>query len=94
MRKYAALKKPIRCNGGEIIYKIMLHTTKDGIYLYMYDAPDALECSHDDFYEDMDALHDVWDALVDDNGWIEAADPAEEEQHDAFPAGHATAARK
>ena len=63
MRKYAALKKPIRCNGGEIIYKIMLHTTKDGIYLYKY-------------------------------GWIEAADPAEGEQHDAFPAGHASAARK
>ena len=42
MRKYAALKEPVRCNGGEIIYKIMLHTTKDGIYLYKYDAPDAL----------------------------------------------------
>ena len=52
MRKYAVLKKPVRCNGGEIIYKIMLHTTKDGIYLYKYDAPDALEC--DDFYEDLD----------------------------------------
>ena len=94
MRKYAVLKEPVRCNGGEIIYKIMLHTTKDGIYLYKYDAPDALECAHDDFYEDLDALHDVWDALVDDNGWIETADPAEGEQHDAFPTGHASAAQK
>jgi len=69
----------------------MLHTTKDGIYLYKYDAPDALECAHDDFYEDLDALHEVWDALVDDNGWIETA---EGEQHDAFPTGHASAAQK
>ena len=94
MRKYAVLKEPVRCNGGEIIYKIMLHTTKGGIYLYKCDAPDALECAHDDFYEDLDALHEVWDALVDDNGWIETAAPAEGEQHDAFPSGHASAAQK
>lgn len=94
MRKYAVLKKPVRCNGGEIIYKIMLHTTKDGIYLYKYDAPDALECAQDDFYEDLDALHEAWDALVNDNGWIEVADPAEGEQHDAFPTGHASATQK
>ena len=94
MRKYAVLKKPVRCNSGEIIYKIMLHTTKDGIYLYKYDAPDALKCAHDDFYEDLDALHEAWDALVNDNGWIEVADPAEGEQHDAFPTGHASATQK
>lgn len=46
------------------------------------------------YYEDLDALHEVWDALVDDNGWIETADPAEGEQHDAFPTGHASAAQK
>ncbi|MEX5284917.1 hypothetical protein QCO44_04555 [Selenomonas sputigena] len=42
----------------------------------------------------LDALHEAWDALVNDNGWIEVADPAEGEQHDAFPTGHASATQK
>ena len=53
MRKYAYLKNPQKCNDKEYIYKIMLHTQKEGVYLYEYCSLDAIFCSYDQLYFDV-----------------------------------------
>ena len=55
MRKYAYLKEPLK-QSGRTIYKIMLYETEEGVYLFEYDSPDAVQCASDTFYETMEDL--------------------------------------
>jgi hypothetical protein len=84
MRKYANLKKPFRYDSGDPVYKIMLYETEDGVYLFEYCSPDAVQCSFDRYYESADEVYDDWNGLIDETGWIELEDPLPGCQHDAL----------
>ena len=85
MRKYAYLKNPIQCNKKDFIYKIMLYTSEiDGVYLFKYCSPNAVQSSFDDYYSDLNDLYDDWNDKIDDIGWIDIEDPLPYCQHDAF----------
>jgi hypothetical protein len=84
MRKYAYLKEPLPCNEGSRVFKIMLYETGEGIYLFEYCSPDAVQCSFDRFYDSVEDLYEDWNDLIDDRGWTELDDPLPDCQHDAF----------
>ena len=84
MRKYACLRKPLNCNEGECVYKIMLYESKEGVYLFEYCSPDAILCSSDRCYDSIEDLFEDWDDLIDERGWMEMDDPLPDCQHDAF----------
>lgn len=82
MRKYAYLKEPLK-QSGRTAYKIMLYETEEGVYLFEYDSPDAIQCSADSFYERLEDVPE-FDDLIDERGWIELEDPLPHCQHDAL----------
>ena len=84
MRRYAYLKEPIKCNRKDYVYKIMLHTQNDGVLLYQYCSLDAIQCSYDQFYYNVEDIYDEWNCEIDDRGWLDIEDPLPDCQHDAF----------
>lgn len=84
MRKYAHLKNPLKCNDKDYIYKIMIHTQKDGVYLYEYCSLDANQCSYDIYYDDIEDIYEEWDCRIDERAWIDIEDPLPYCQDDAF----------
>ena len=84
MRKYAYLKEPQKADKRETVYKIMLHETKEGLYLYEYPSLDAIQCSSDRCYDSLEDLYSDWNDLIDERGWFEIDDPLPGCQHDAF----------
>ncbi len=84
MRKYAVLKESIKCNDKDYIYKIMLYKTKNDVYLFQYCSIDAIQCSFDVWYPDVESVYEDWDDKIDEHGWIDIADPLPDCQHDAF----------
>lgn len=84
MRKYAVLKEPIKCNNRDSIYKIMLHQTKNEVFLYQYCSIDAIQCSFDAWYPDIESVYEDWNDEIDEHGWIDIDDPLPDCQHDAF----------
>lgn len=84
MRKYAYLKKPLKCDEGEYIYKIMLYQSEEGVYLFGYCSLDAVIGSSDRFYFLLEDLYEEWNDLIDEKGWIDIEDPLPNCQHDAF----------
>ena len=84
MRKYAYLKEPLKRDGGNCVFKVMLYETKEGIYLFEYDRPDAFQCSSDRIYDSLKDLYEDWNGLIDEKGWIEIDDPLPDCQHDTF----------
>ena len=75
MRMYGFLKEPSMCNKKDTVYKVMVHEIKDqGVAVYLYTHRDAMFCSFDYFYTELeDALED-WEDELDEQGC----------QHDAF----------
>ncbi len=85
MRKYAFLKNPMKCNKSDYIYKIMLYQTKnEGVFLFQYCSIDAIQCSFDQYYNDLEDIYDDWNDEIDERGWIDINDPLPFCQHDAF----------
>ena len=84
MRKYARLKESLKTEENTYTYKIMLYETEEGIYLFEYSDPDAIQCSSDRCYDSFEDLYDEWNELIDEAGWIELDDPLPYCQHDAF----------
>lgn len=84
MRKYAYLKEPLKNSDGNCIFKIMLYKTEEGIYLFEYNDPGAIQCSDDLFYDSLEDLFDEWNERIDERGWIDLGDPLPDCQHDAF----------
>ena len=84
MRKYAYLKKPLKLNENDSVFKIMLYEAKEGIYLFEYFSPDAVLCSADLLYVKAEDLSEDWDGLIDERGWIDIGEPLPDCQHDAF----------
>ncbi|MCR5845481.1 MAG: hypothetical protein K6G78_02800 [bacterium] len=84
MRKYAYLKEPLERGGGDRVFKVMLYKAEEGVYLFEYSNLDAVRCSADFLYDSLDDLHEEWDELIDERGWIDLDDPLPDCQHDAF----------
>lgn len=84
MRKYAWLREPFQYNESGRIYKVMLYETEEGSYLFGYGSAEAVRCSFDRFYASVEELHEDWDDLIDERGWIGIEDPLPYCQHDAF----------
>ena len=84
MRMYARLKEPKKVDDNTYIYKIMLYKTGEGIYLFTYSGADAVLSSADYLYDSPEDLHDDWNGLIDEKGWIVMDDPLPGCQHDAF----------
>ena len=84
MRKYAWLKEPYQYDEKTLIYKIRLYETEEGIYLFEYSSPDAIQSCSDRCYDSLEDLFDDWNERIDERGWIELDDPLPHCQHDAF----------
>ena len=84
MRKFAYLKKPLRQNNGEVVYKIMLFESKEGFYLFEYGSLDAVQSMADLCYDSLEDLYEDWNDRIDEKGWIEMEDPLPDCQQDAF----------
>ena len=84
MRKYASLREPLRRGESEETVKIMLYAAEEGVYLFEYSRPDAVQSDCDRFYESLEDLYDDWNERIDERGWIELEDPLPYCQHDAF----------
>ena len=84
MRKYAYLKEPLQYRDGSRVCKIMLYEAEEGIYLFEYDSPDAVQSASDRIYDLAEELYEDWNELIDDRGWMEMEDPLPDCQHDAF----------
>ena len=82
MRKYAWLKEPHKSIDN--IWKIMLYKDEEGVFLFTYSSPDAIQCTSDFHYDSLEDLYDEWNELIDERGWIEIEDPLPYCQHDAF----------
>ncbi len=84
MRRYAVLKQPIKANNRDYIYKVMLYQDKHGVSLFKYCNIDAMSCSYDDWYTDVEEVYEDWDEFIDENGWIDIEDPLPDCQDDSF----------
>ena len=82
MRRYAYLKKLIKCNSKDYIYKIMLYEDKHGVFLFEYCSPDAVHCSYDQWYTDVQSIYDDWNDEIDERGWIDINNPLPEQPDD------------
>ena len=84
MRKFAYLKEPVPAGDTEAVCKIMLYQAEEGFYLFLYNHPDAVQCTADLFFEQEDDIHEEWDEQIDERGWIDLDDPLPDCQTDAF----------
>jgi len=84
MRKYASLREPLRRGESEETVKIMLYAAEEGVYLFEYSRPDAVQSDCDRFYESLEDLYDDWNDRIDERGWIDIEDPLPGCQQDAF----------
>ena len=63
----------------------MLYQTKnEGVFLFQYCSIDAIQCSFDQYYNDLEDIYDDWNDEIDERGWIDINDPLPFCQHDAF----------
>ncbi len=84
MRRYAFLRKPLKINDTDYIYKIMLHQTREEVFLYQYCSVGAVQCSFDEWYPNVKSVDDEWNDEIDERGWIDMDDPLSDCQADAF----------
>ena len=84
MRKDAFLREPLERDRHDRTVKIMLYKAEDNVYLFEYSSQEAALCFRDSLYDSLQDLHDEWDDLVDERGWIDMEDPLLFCQHDAF----------
>ncbi|MBR5041709.1 MAG: hypothetical protein IKX67_00575 [Bacteroidales bacterium] len=84
MRKWAVLKPGCQELNGFQPRKIMIHSTEEGTYVYVYDAEDALFCKADELYKcEADALA-AWEEKISPEGWHIIDDPLPDCQHDCI----------
>lgn len=83
MRMYGFLKEPYKTNEKDMIYKIMIHKIKkQGVYVYLYTSPEAVFCSYDIYYEELEDVFEDWKDKIDEKGFIKIDDPQPYCQHD------------
>lgn len=69
MRQWAYLREPYYTNEKDIVYKIMVHETKACTMVYLYCARDAVMCSYDHWYPDLESAMEDWETEIDAEGW-------------------------
>lgn len=69
MRKWAYLKEPYYTSQSDTVYKIMVHEQKDCTLVYLYCAKDAVMCSYDHWYPDLESALEDWESVIDLEGW-------------------------
>ncbi|MDE7426166.1 MAG: hypothetical protein K2N51_21115 [Lachnospiraceae bacterium] len=85
MRMYGYVKEPFKANKKDTIYKIMIHEIKKHeVMVYLYTSKDAISCSFDHYYPDIESALEDWQDEIDEQGWIHIEDPLPDCQHDAF----------
>ena len=85
MRMYGFLKEPYIMNKSDMVYKVMIHDMKKhGTMVYLYTGLEAMFCSCDCYYPDLESALDDWTEQLDGRGWIHIEDPLPDCQHDAF----------
>lgn len=63
----------------------MIHSTKKhGTMVYLYTSIDAISCSFDHYYPDLESALEDWQDEIDEQGWIPLEEPLPDCQHDAF----------
>ncbi len=61
----------------------MLHETKkSGAFAYLYTSRDAIRCSFDHHYSDLDFAISDWNDEIDEQGWFQLHDPLQGEGGD------------
>ena len=73
MRKWAYLEKPYEYMGQEIFKVMVYETAKEGVYVFLYDSPEAQICVADEWYESVSAATGKWDNYV--KHWNVIGDP-------------------
>ena len=85
MRMYGYLKNPYKTNKKDTIYKVMVHETKrSGTLVYLYTRPDAVSCSFDCHYSDVNFAIEEWESELDERGWIKINDPPPDSRDYSF----------
>lgn len=69
MRKWAYLREPYHANKTDMVYKVMIHEQKDCTFVYLYCAKDAVMCSYDHCYPDLESALEDWESEIDSEGW-------------------------
>lgn len=73
---YGYVKKPFKTNKKDTIYKIMIHEIKkQSVFVYLYTSMDAISCSYDYYYPNIEAALEEWREKTDEQGWIPIDDP-------------------
>ena len=54
---------------------VMLCSGDNGIYVFLYDSPDAVFCSADEYYENEEDALDDWEDKIGPDGWHTVDDP-------------------
>ncbi len=79
------IREPYKINQKDTVYKVMIHSMKkQGTMVYLYTALDAVQCSFDYCYPDVESALEDWDEQIDARGWIPIEEPMPGCQHDAF----------
>lgn len=84
MRKLAYLKEPYKCNGKDLVYKIVIYSTEQETFVFLYTSPDAVQGSFDRWYPDEQSALEDWEELIGEQGWQDIDDPMPNCQHDAL----------
>lgn len=69
MRQWAYLRKPYNTNKKDMVYKIMIHEMKKCTMVYLYCAKEAIMCSYDNWYPDLESALEDWQSEIDSEGW-------------------------
>ncbi len=84
VRKWAYFKEPYYTNKKDMVYKIMVHEQKRCTMVYLYCAKDAVRCSYDHWYPDLESALEDWENEIDQEGWHVIGDPLPDEQDDCI----------
>jgi len=63
--------------------KVMIYPSDEGVYVFLYNSPDAVFCSSDEYYENEEEALADWEDKVGPNGWYTIDDPLPYCQHDS-----------
>ena len=84
MRRWATLQPGYGAQYGFDPRKILLYTTGEGTYVFLFDAEEALFSRADEFYDNEQAALEAWEEGITAEGWHFIDDPLPGCQHDCI----------
>lgn len=64
--------------------KVMIYSSDEGVYVFLYNSPDAVFCSSDEYYENEEEALADWEDKIGPDGWHTSDDPLPGCQHDSI----------